>query len=307
MIPLRYHAVSLVAVFLALALGLVLGSTTLADRVVQNLRSDRSGLTEQAEALEAERDTALNELDAASEFTVTYADRLLDGELRDQAVVVFAAPGADPDDVAGVRDMLTRAGGSIHGTVTLTEAFTDVAEAERLRGLVTNSLPAGAQLDTGATDQGSMTGDLLGTAFLHAQGEGPQGTDEERQVILDVLSSGGFIAPEGAVTPAASAVVVTAAQQERDGNDGAFVARFAAGLAAHGAVVAAGGPESADGNHALAVIRSETSMASAVSTVDNAGTAPGRVTVALALAERLRGDSAHYGTGPRAVAVTRGA
>ncbi|MCW4353992.1 copper transporter [Hoyosella sp. YIM 151337] len=307
MIPLRYHAVSLVAVFLALALGLVLGSTALADRVVSNLRSDSSELSGQAKALAAERDSVQQDLDALEALADVHADQILAGELREQPVIVMAAPGANPEIVAGVRDTLARAGAPVHGTVSLTPAFTDVSEAERLRGLITNSLPAGAELNTGATDQGSMTGDLLGAAFLHAPGEEALGNDDERNVIVDVLSTGGFLSVEGSLSPAVSAVVVTSVVPDSDGNDGAFVARFAAGLAGHGAVVAAGEAGTAEGNSAVAVIRAENSLTSAVSTVDNADAAAGRITVALALAERVRGTVGHYGMGPKASAPTRGA
>lgn len=307
MIPLRYHAVSLVAVFLALALGLVLGSTTLADRVVQGLRSDQTELTEQTEILAAERDRVQHELDSLESVATVHADKILAGELHDQPVIVVAAPGAAPDVVSSVRDTLAYAGAPIRGTVNLTEAFTDVGEAERLRGLVTNSLPAGIELNTGATDQGSMTGDLLGAAFLHAPGEEQRGSDEERGVIIDVLTHGGFVTVDGDLAPAVAAVVVSGESPGSDGNDGAFVARFAAGLAHHGAVVAAGGAESAEGNNPLAVIRAENSLSGAVSTVDNAETVAGRLTVALALAERLAGEAAHYGVGTGASAPTRGA
>ena len=42
MISLRYHIISIGAVFLALALGVVLGSTAISDRLLSGLSSDLS-------------------------------------------------------------------------------------------------------------------------------------------------------------------------------------------------------------------------------------------------------------------------
>ena len=56
MISLRYHAVSIAAVFLALAMGVVLGASGVSDRVLSAVSSQRDDLGVQVTRLSAERD-----------------------------------------------------------------------------------------------------------------------------------------------------------------------------------------------------------------------------------------------------------
>ena len=72
MISFRYHLVSLVAVFLALALGIVVGTTALNGPIttdlrkqVNTLRSDRTTLANQVKALQAQ-------VDDSEQFAATY-------------------------------------------------------------------------------------------------------------------------------------------------------------------------------------------------------------------------------------------
>ena len=57
MIDFRYHLVSIVAVFLALAIGIVLGATQLQRQTVDVLQSTSNSLRNQLSAASAERDS----------------------------------------------------------------------------------------------------------------------------------------------------------------------------------------------------------------------------------------------------------
>ena len=59
MISLRYHIISIASVFLALAVGVVLGSTTLSGTLLSGLTNEKGRLGEQVSDLQAERN-ALN-------------------------------------------------------------------------------------------------------------------------------------------------------------------------------------------------------------------------------------------------------
>lgn len=54
MISLRYHVISIAAVFLALALGVMLGSTAISDRLLSGLSSNRDELGRQVSDLQAQ-------------------------------------------------------------------------------------------------------------------------------------------------------------------------------------------------------------------------------------------------------------
>ena len=307
----RQHAISIAAIFIALAIGIVLGSQTLASGVLSGLRNDKGDLQNRVDQLQDSNNKLQAQVGAADSFDATTAGRIVHGALDQRTVLVFTTPDADPGDVDGVTKMIQDAGGAVTGRVSLTDAFVDTANGDKLRTTVTNIIPAGVQLRTGAVDQGSLAGDLLGSVLqLNPQSAEPQSTPQEMALALDTLRSGGFIGYDnGTVRPAQLAVVVTGDGKGADaGNRGAVVGRFAAALDGRGAgTVLAGRPGSADGSGPIAVVRSDAAMTAGTTTVDDVDRQAGRITVALALQEQLNGGAGRYGTGPKATAVTVGA
>ncbi|MCM6778760.1 copper transporter [Nocardia sp. CDC159] len=303
MISLRQHAISLAAVFLALALGLLLGSHLL-DGGAQAAPWSRD--KQRTAALTTQNGRLTDELNAANGFIARSAGRILGGTLGGRSVLMFTTPDADNGDVEAITKVLSTAGAAVTGKVALTEAFVDSGQGDRLRTAATNMIPAGAQLQTGAVDQGSLVGDLLGLAFLVDPGTGqPRATPQERTLILDTLRGGGFV-NFGEVQPAQLAVVVTGDGAKSEVNNrGSIIGRFAGGLRGRGAgVVLAGRSGAADGAGPIAVVRADGQLANTVTTVDNADREIGRLTTALGLTEQLGGGAGRYGTGPRANSLT---
>lgn len=318
MISLKQHAISLAAVFMALAIGVILGSQTLASGLLSGLRDDKSDLQHQVDALQSRNNQLQSEAVAADGFDMAMSAHVLHDVLAQRTVVVFTTPDADPSDVDGVTKSVAAAGGSVSAKVALTDAFLDSNNADRLRTTLTSMIPAGLQLRTGAIDEGSLAGDFLGAILqVNPQSNQPQSTPAELALALDTLRGGGFIAyGTDPLRPAQLALVVTGEGTARpqghgastdDGNRGSIVARFAAALRARGGgTVLVGRPGSANGTGPVAVVRSDPSMAAAVSTVDNVDREAGRITAALALREQAGGGTGRYGSGPKATAVTVG-
>ncbi|MEV0855456.1 copper transporter [Nocardia fluminea] len=307
MISLRQHAVSIAAIFLALAVGVVLGSHTLAGEMISGLRSDRSGLNTQVDELTARNAQLTAQLESADRFIAGSAARILNGTLADRSVVVLTTPDADPADIDGVSDSLRTAGATLTGRIALTESFVDAGEGDRMRSTLTNIVPAGAQLNTGAVDQGSLAGDLLGLALLQDPAtNSPRSTPEELSLILETLRGGDFLTYADPPTrPAQLAVVITGNGVEPDIGQGATIARFTAALRARAAgTVLAGRPGAAEGNAPIATVRAQAPLATTVTTVDNIDRETGRVTTTLALTEQLTGGAGRYGTGPTATSLT---
>lgn len=92
MITLRAHAISLAAVFLALAIGVALGSGLLSNTVLSGLRDDKRDLQNQIDTLTDDKNRLNQKLSAASEFDAQVASRILAGALKDKSVVVFRTP-----------------------------------------------------------------------------------------------------------------------------------------------------------------------------------------------------------------------
>jgi hypothetical protein len=309
-ISLRQHAISLTAVFLALAVGVVLGSGLLSDTLLSGLRDEKRDLQNQINTLTDDKNALNEKLSAADDFDTQVAGRVVHDTLAGKSVVLFRTPDANNDDVDAVTRVVGQAGGTVTGTLGLTQEFVDANSAEKLRSVVNSSIvPAGTQLSTTLVDQGSQAGDLLGIALLANRDAAAPSVDEpQRQTVLAALRDTGFLSYEkDTFSTANTAIIVTGGGLgDGAGNQGATVARFAAAMAPHGSgTLVAGRDGSATGTAAVAVIRSDASLATAVTTVDDIGAESGRITSALGLQELINtGRTGQYGVGQGAKAVT---
>lgn len=310
MISLRHHAISLAAVFLALAVGVFLGSGVLSGTLLSGLRDEKQDLNKQIISLTDQRNALNEKLSAADDFDKQMSGRIVKDALAGKSVVLFRTPDANDDDVAATSRLIGQAGGTVTGTVALTQQFVDANSAEKLRSVVNSSIvPAGAQLSTTLVDQGSQAGDLLGIALLINRNPAIRPADDtQRDTVLAALRDTGFLTYQGDRLAAANtAVVVTGGALGDDaGNQGSTVARFAAGMAPHGSgTVLAGRDGSATGTAALAVTRADAGMAADVTTVDDISSESGRITTVLALQNLINGaPSGKFGIGPGAASLT---
>jgi outer membrane murein-binding lipoprotein Lpp len=301
MISLRYHAVSIAAVFLALAVGVVLGSSGVSDRVLGAVSAQRDDLDAQVTRLTAERDALAAQQRAAGEFASRVGPATVRGLLTGQTVALVVA-GADPADRDAVAGLIGQSGGTVTGMVELTDAVGDPARADQLRELTSQLLPVGAQLPA-ASDTGSLVGGLLGGVLLAREGQLPVSRDDADSVLTG-LTSAGFVHP--GQSPGAANLVLVLTGGARTGIDAADSAAVYARLAAQldltgsGAVLA-GAEGSADATGAVGVARADPQVVGRLSTVDDVQTGSGRVATVLALQEQLDNRAGSYGTGSGAV------
>lgn len=305
----RHFVLALAAVFLALAGGVVLGARVLTDPLVTGLRGDEGDLQQTVEALTDEAAVLNNRLAAADEFDTAMSARILGGALAGKSVVLLRTPEAAEADLDSTIRLVQQAGGSVTGTIALTEEFVDGNAAEKLRSVVVSPIvPPGTQLSTTLTDASAQAGDLLGIALLiHRDPAIAPVDDAARDTVLAALRDTGFVEAPERIGAANTAVIVTGGALPQDaGNQGAAVARFAAALAPHGSgTVLAGRDGAASAISAVAVTRADPGLAAAVTTVDDIGTEAGRITTVLALRALLDGAGAQkYGIGEGVAAVT---
>ncbi len=310
MISLRQHAISLAAVFVALAVGVVLGSGFLSNSLVSGLRDETRNLHNEINGLNDQKSQLNAKLGSANAFDAQMAGRMVHDALSGKSLVIFRAPDAKDEDVDAVSKIVTQAGGAVTGTVTLTQEFVDANSAEKLRSVVNSSvLPAGTQLSTKLVDQGSQAGDLLGIALLINRDPAvPPVDDGQRDTVLAALRDTGFIGyGDQHIGASNAAAVITGGSLNNDaGNQGVSVARFAAALAPHGSgVMLAGRDGSSDGPAAVGVARADASVTPVISTVDNLDAESGRVTAVLGVADLINGGhTGQYGTGHRNTGLT---
>ena len=293
MISLRYHAVSIAAVFLALAVGVVLGASGLSDRLLSAVSTDRDTLSAQVDQLSAQRDGLLDQQAAADQFAARVGPAAVRGLLAGKSVAIVQA-GGDQSDAESVIRLIGQAGGTVTGTIALTDAVGDPARGDQLNELAARLLPAGSQLPA-ASDTGSLAGGLLASVLT---GKGGTPTAQEAAGVWTGLTDAGFLAPGTAPGPADLIVVLTggAGRGIDAGDSAAVVARLAAQLDRQaGGAVLAGRDGSASSTGPIGVARASGGATSGLSTVDDLQTGSGRVATVLALKEQLDGKAGSYG------------
>ena len=299
MISLRYHIVSIAAVFLALAVGVVLGSTSASERLLSNVGGERDSLSKQTDDLRGERAALNTKLRASERFGRAVGPLAVRGQLDRRSVVLLTTWDASPRDRDATRALLTSAGATVTGELGLTESLADPARADQLRQVITRLLPPGVQLpeDTGP---GTMAGGLLGPlTMLDPRTGQPQVSPGERAAALGALTHSGFVDGAADFPPAQLAVIVTGGEMRGDesGDRAATLARLATQVdRSGGGAVLAGASGSAGGHGPVGTIRADTAMPVQLSTVDNVDSPAGRVATVLALREQENSQAGHYGT-----------
>ncbi|GHC85967.1 hypothetical protein GCM10007079_29260 [Nocardiopsis terrae] len=321
MIDFRYHLVSIVAVFLALTVGLVLGTTMLQDPLLDTLQSETADLRGQSEELRAERDDSELRNAGADQLADAVAGDVLEDRLLDRDVVLVAAPGADEDLVHALGGRVEEAGGGVVGQLVFEEAFLDRGSSAFVDELALQVWPGSEELSGSPYDKAGV---VLGRALAVGDGgdedsegtredEATGGDEEERdgaedagqrdsgqgaEAILSAFAEGGLLSVEGSVARSADTVVVVAPDAPpENGAEEAGAALVSLTTALHeqvGPAVLAGNAASGRGGGLIARARVQEPP---FATVDVAGRPTGDLVVVLALAESLSGSGAAYGIG----------
>ena len=293
MISFRYHVVSIVAVFLALALGIVVGTTALSGPITKDLRRQLTDAQTQRDGLATQVKSLQGQVDDADQFAATYGTQLVSGALRGKRVLVVALPGTTDGMRSGVTRQVAAAGATISGQVTLTKNYLD----KRLSGGI---LP----LATGATrpiglSQLPVTNDpsQLGAALLSFVLLG-KGQKTDLTQVLGAFSALHMLTVDGNAVTASRTVVVLAhgTEQLRGYASGAQLALVSSLAKGGGPVVVAGDGQAATGGGAVAAVRDAAGERGVLSTVDDADNAFGQVSAVLALSATDKGQLGHYGT-----------
>jgi hypothetical protein len=308
-IDFRYHLVSIVAVFLALALGIVLGTTALNGPIVHALQKTETNLRNKATNLRSNNKLEQNRIAGDGLFATAAAPHLLDGLLTGQQVVVVTAPGADSGTVSGVTTAVRQAGGTVAGPVALSQQFFDTSATTEssLTVLAQQVAPPGLVVTAGSGQQadapqlaGQYEASLVLAAALVAK-DGGTVTPAQTQSILAGFAQQGYLQVSSAsIAPSSFAVVISPATPPQSGDgDPANVSLIsltqklnAGGL---GAVLDGSYPAGSGAGSAIDELTSgDTGIQ--VSSVDNAESEIGQILTVQALAALMEGRKpAAYG------------
>jgi hypothetical protein len=249
MIDFRYHLVSLVSVFLALAVGIVLGAGPLKDAIGQTITEDAASLRQQTASLRSQLDTASSGIAHRDDFVDAVAPALVSGQLSGHSVVLVLLPDADTAIVKPLTQALKTSGARVTGQVEVQGRWTDPAEQalrDRIVTQVEASLPATTSgpaasgpaasgpaasgpaasgpaasgpaasgppaprhTTTSGTANERLSG-LLARALVTAEISQTQRLDDTARTVLKGLSGAGLVAVDGEVASRATEVVVVA-------------------------------------------------------------------------------------------------
>lgn len=244
MISLRYHIVTVVAVFLALAIGLLAGSAFGETELVDLLRGQTQDLRAQVDELRGQLSEARAEVVGQEDFTDAAFTHLARDRLLGTSVVVLTLEGTDDAVLAETRTALSAAGATVVAAISARpslvsdDPFTQAELAELL-----------GRPDAAPEDLPALAAAALAERFAPEDREGVEPDGD----LLNVLLSAGFLAPVGGgVSETTLAEIGTPGQVVviLAGGDGqeppiapeAFAVPLVRSLASLGVPVAAGEP-----------------------------------------------------------------
>lgn len=292
MIPFRHHLVSLVAVFLALAVGVVLGGGPLSEVG----RAEPASATTDAGA---DLGAASGEAFAAAAAPVVLRDRL-----RSRGVVVVTLPGADEEVLASLGTRIDEAGGRVAATYAVEEALLAPGEKALVDTLGSQLRTQYAEAEVDATAPTyERIGELLGLAVASADPAG-EPAEPRSASLVDSLTGGGLVSVVQGTDRRVPLVLVVGGTGTGTGSAGAeesdevatdaILGGLLTGLrrSATGVVLAGTTASGAEGT--LGRLRAEDALGE-VSTVDGVETVVGQVSAVLALGRALEGEAGDFG------------
>ncbi|GAB6937435.1 copper transporter [Isoptericola variabilis] len=311
MIDFRYHLVSLISVFLALAVGIILGAGPL-----QGTLGDQ--LTEQVDTLRTERNELRDELVQAQatsqdqrRFIESAGDQLVAGSLAGLNVAVVEVDEVSDASRKAVLDELEAADGTVVAQERLAASWTSADELT-MRETVADGLREKLPTDAveGVIDDESGTADLLAASLTvaltdTAPAEPGSFSDAalEQQHLLEQV---GLVEQIAEPSSPADAILLLSGGDTGDGDQsetqdadpeqiGMNALAALAGTSAEiaGTSVVAG-PTTQDGD-LVATVRADDELADKVSTVSGVEQTTGQIVVPLAIAAQEAGAVDQYG------------
>lgn len=304
MIDFRYHLVSIVAIFLALTVGIVLGSTVLQEPLIRSAEETTAQLRRSNEEVRRENIGLLQRQAGYDAFVAAAGPQLLRGMLAGERVVIVEAPGADGEIREPLGEVLAASGASVAGWVTLTDKYLAPDQAGLVDQLATTLKPAEITFPDQATayDKAAL---VLASALVGGEAADSGKKDASASGVLGAFEDAGLIGVDQNPAQRATAAIVLAPAAVYEGQHAeaqtAAVAAMATALDAGGkGAVVAGTPDAAAVGGVITAIRDTGEIAANVSTVDSIDMSAGRAALVFALREQFEGRSGQYGIGPSA-------
>lgn len=293
MISFRFHLVSLVAVFLALGVGVLTGTTVLNRGIVRQLQDRTDFLSGQLDGLREEFEQAQEDKEVWSALGEEVAAPVLAGRLAETRVVMIKQEGTDEASIAGVRRFLEEAGAEVIGPISVSGRMVleSAAEREELAAIV--GLDASEEPDSLSAQAAALLAQRLAFA--------PDG-DQSLERLLDagfLISEGSGLGPEELRAlggPDQTVVVLAGGPPSTRLQPERFLVPLVDALSGDGVPVAAGEPTNGEEQEPpFVTLLRDGDVATRIATQDNVDQVPGQISLVLALEDLIRGVPGHYG------------
>lgn len=277
MITLRYHLVTLMAVFVALTFGIVVGAGWLSDT--------RAPLPTATDAAPDDQTRAFEDA-----FATETSGELLSGALNGHSVAILALPGAREDEISALVTNVRTAGARVTSQGRLTAALVDPANRQFAEQVASEAAPDDVVSD--GDDSYAKVGQAISRIFLGRQG---RQTDDTSQSLLDAMSEADLVTWSTAPSAYADLVIVMAGPG--DGADSAPLLReLTSAMAGAGDGVVVAGPTDSGRSQGFIGSLRDLDLGASVSTVDVTDSAAGRIVTVLALAASADDQGGSWGT-----------
>lgn len=306
MIDFRYHLVSLVAVFLALAIGIVMGAGPLRENLGEQLTVQVEQLRADRDAMRGENEKVTTENRELADYIDETGPELVADTLPNKSVVIIVDHESMEDKASKVQRLVRAAGGNPTVIITLSPALWDPDKgAERAEAVerLASTWPAIVP------DSGSNSA-RLAKVITRITSQGFELSDAERSQIAEYLRGSGFISTSRSDIRAADGLAYVGATQDTFAVQGDSAAQATERISQLDEVSTALIQESSDRMDATAVATATSVPASSegivrairgsaqaprVSTVDGLNRASGATVLTLALAASYTGEPGAFG------------
>src|SRR5262245_45437923 len=185
MVSFRYHVVTIVAVFVALAVGLLMGTAFLDQGLVRDLRNRTSSLSTKVSQLQGEVKDGQALQATYQRWADTTRSMAVAGRLDGTRVVIVTEQGVDLSNLNAVRQTLSGAGGAgatIDGVLVLSKdlSMQDPATRQKVAGILGRS----------PNDSPERLSDALGRALAQRLALGAPTEAGSTDLLVELINAG---------------------------------------------------------------------------------------------------------------------